>query len=93
VKRQKYKPKNPNEYKRFKDCTHHEGCLEIGFVSYRNDTDQSVRIEYRCIPHIHQEKPISATDEAKKPQANLYQPMVDHKPWMDMRLYQAGKGR
>lgn len=94
MKRSKYKPKNPNEYKRLYTCTHPE-CDEIGFVTYWDDEEAEHRkVEHRCPVHIHWTKPITATDEAKNPTStNIYREMIDHRPWMDMSLYMTGKGR
>lgn len=97
MKRSKYKPKNPNEYKRLRTCTHPE-CDELGFVSYWDDPDAEHRkVEHRCIEHVHwtpQQEINDVITEAKNPKStNIYTVMIDHKPWLDMSLYATGKGR
>jgi hypothetical protein len=90
--RAKYKCKNIHAFKRIFECDVAE-CKEPAIITCRHDTEKSpVRHERRCIAHVHWTKEPTVS-EAKKPEANLYTKMIDHRPWLDMGLYHAGKGR
>lgn len=65
AQRQKYVPKNINEYRLPRKC-HIHNCSEEGTISYRKGI---ASVEYSCIPHVHR-----TNAQVTKPGAQILTP-------------------